>query len=90
MTYPAACRRYKKAKKALLDLIRSLKIKGINTDNLLRAVENERNIEALTRIQVWILNSSLDYDDLKIACEFWTYSYENMKKEELERKSFSG
>lgn len=79
MSYPAACRAYERRKKALLDLIQALKIKGINVDDLLREVENDKIIEALSSI-----NSRLDLDDLKTACEGWSGSYENMKEEEQE------
>jgi hypothetical protein len=79
MSYPAACRAYERRKKALLDLIQALKIKGINVDDLLREVENDNNIEVLSRI-----NFLLDLDELKTACEDWSGSYENMKEEEQE------
>jgi hypothetical protein len=79
MSYPAACRAEERARKALLDLIQVLKTKGINVDDLLREVESYKNIEALSRI-----NSRLDFDELKTACECWSGNYENMKEEQIE------
>jgi hypothetical protein len=51
MSYPATYRAEERARKALLDLIQALKIKGINVDDLLREVESEVvREEVLSRI----------------------------------------
>eukprot|EP01041_Mallomonas_annulata_P013967 gene13967-29732_t len=79
MSYPAACRAYSRQTEELRRLVLFLKNAGINTDLILKFLEEE-NHQSLIQT---VLNNP-EFSSLIEAAQHWEGSFINMKEEEVD------
>lgn len=90
MSYPAACRAYARYLSKLLELIKSMKERGINLEDIIVSIDSEKvevTLDLIAKRREFINGDEL-LIALKKAADDWKGFYENMKEEEIEWKRF--